>query len=141
MQERGIVRAVRGGLVEVEVLPASAEACRTCGSCEERPQGPVLLVDAAEGLAPGRRVVIEVPEGGELGPAVAVFLLPVLAILVGAILGAAIPGWISSESGNSTGYALLGAVVLLVPVLILVRIYDRSRGRRELGPRIVSIES
>jgi len=140
MKERGIVRVIRGGIAEVEVIPSSPEACRTCGGCEEQPQGPVLMVDSVDGLAPGSRVWIEVPEGGELGPAVAVFLLPVLAILVGAILGVQLPEWIAMESGSSTWFALLGAAVLLVPVLILVRVYDRSRSRRESGPRIVGIE-
>ena len=141
MKERGIVRAIRGGVAEVEVTPASPEACRTCGGCQEQPQGLALLVDAVDGLRPGSRVWIEVQEGGELGPAVAVFLLPVLAILIGAILGAKLPDWTTLGSGNSTWFALLGAVVLLVPVLILIRVYDRSRSRRELGPRIVDIES
>lgn len=144
MKERGIVRAIRGGIAEVEVIPASPEACKTCGSCEDQPQGPALMVDAVDGLVPGSRVWIEVQGEGELGPAVAVFLLPVLAILIGAILGAMLPDWFLEgtawESIDSTWGALLGAVVLLIPVLILIRIYDRSRSRRELGPRIVGIE-
>ena len=61
-------------------------------------------------------------------------------ILVGAVLGSMVPDWFSMESGSSTGYALLGAVVLLVPALIAVRIYDRSRNRRGLGPRIIRVE-
>jgi len=127
-------------MAEIEVVPSSPEACETCGSCEEKPQGPALMVDTVDGLVPGDRVWIEVQEGGELGPAVAVFLLPVLAILIGAILGARLPDWTTLEWGNSTWFALLGAVALLVPVLVLIRIYDRSRSRRELGPRIVDIE-
>lgn len=140
MIERGVIRAIKGGLAEVEVTPTSPEACETCGGCEDQPRGPVLFVDAEEGMVPGRRVRIEVPEGGELGPAVVVFFLPVFAMVVGAVLGSMIPEWISGETGNSTGFALLGAVVLLVPVLILVRIVDRRRSRRGLGPRIVSLE-
>ena len=128
----------------MNVLPASPEACKTCGGCEEPEHDAVLKVDAVEGLQPGSRVWIEVPDAGELGPAVVVFLLPVLAILIGAILGAMLPGWFAEGStlgsGNPTWCALLGAVVLLVPVLILIRMYDRSRSRRELGPRIVGVE-
>jgi sigma-E factor negative regulatory protein RseC len=127
-------------MAEVEVTPASPEACGSCGGCEEQPKGPVLFVDADERMAPGRRVKIEVPEGGELGPAVVVFFLPVLALVVGAILGSRIPAWTSAESGNSTGYALLGALVLLAPALIVVRIADRRRARAGSGPRIISIE-
>ena len=140
MRERGIVRAVRGGIAEVEVIPTSEEACRTCGGCEEQSDGPLLMADAVDGLHPGNRVWIEAPEEGELGHAAAVFLLPVLAILIGAILGAKLPEWTAWTSIGSTWGALLGAVVLLIPAVILIRIYDRSRSRRELGPRIVGIE-
>ncbi|MEN8152033.1 MAG: SoxR reducing system RseC family protein [Planctomycetota bacterium] len=144
MRERGIVRTISDGMAKVIVVPASPESCDSCGVCEDPSRNAEVTVEAVDGLYPGKRVWIEVPGDGELGPAVVVFLLPVLAILVGAILGAMLPGWFlggtALESGTSTWFALLGVVLLLVPVLILIRIIDRGRSRRESGPRIVGIE-
>jgi positive regulator of sigma E activity len=141
MQETGRVRLIRGGMAEVVVTPALADACRACGSCEDSSDGPVLMVDVVEGVRPGSRVVIEVPEGSDLGPAAVVFFLPVLFLLIGAVLGSMIPEWTSVEAIGSTGFAILGAVGFLLLSLILVRIYDRSRARRGLEPRIISVEA
>lgn len=140
MEERAIVRAVREGLVEVEVLPAKPEACGTCASCDEGVSGKLLELDSVPGLRPGSRVVLEVREARGLGPPAVAFLLPVVAVLVGAILGARIPGWIRRPGWSETGFALLGAVLLLAPACVAVRRYDRALGRRGVGPRIVRIE-
>ena len=140
MEERAIVRAVRGSHVEVEVDPASPEACATCGSCDEGPSGRLLELDAVPGVRPGQWVVLEVREARGLGPPVMAFLLPVVAILVGTILGAAVPSRVGRPGWSQTGCALVGAVVLLALALVAVRRYDRALRRRGHEPRIVRIE-
>ena len=47
-------------------------------------------------------------------------LLPVVAILVGTILGAAVPSWVGRPGWSQTGCALVGAVVLLALALAQV---------------------
>jgi sigma-E factor negative regulatory protein RseC len=139
MRETGYVRAVREGKAEVVVSPTAAEACASCGICEVGPMGTVLEVESVEGLEAGDRVDLEVSEPGSLGPAAVVFLVPVAALVAGAVLGARVPGWISGEGGTSTGAAVIGAFVMLGAAILAVRAYDRALNRRLAKPRIVRI--
>ena len=142
MMERGVIRTVRDGLAEVEVRPASQDACATCGSCADEPQGRLLEVKAAPGAEPGRRVLIEVRDEGGLGPAFVVFLLPVLALLIGAVLGSHVPSWTGSPDLSPTLAAILGALALLGLAILAVRSYDRAYGTKAgPRPRIVRFES
>jgi positive regulator of sigma E activity len=132
--EQGIVRVVERGFAEVLMQPASADACSTCGTCGEGPQGRLLRVPAVPGVEPGRRVSVEVPEEeGDLKAALVVFLIPVLAIVLGAVVG-------SAAMADRTAGACLGAFALLVPAVLLVRWYDRRRGRAVPTARIVRLE-
>lgn len=140
MIEQGVVRSVQEGLVRIQVLSSSAESCASCGGCEAGADGRILEVTASEGLAPGRRVLLEVPEPGGLGPVLVVFLLPVLALVGGAVIGALTPSWTGWEFLSPTGFAFFGALVLLAPSVYLVRWYDRAVERKQARPRVLRIE-
>jgi len=140
MIERGVVRAVTEGTAEVEVTPAFAEACASCGICAGGPERRILVLESAEGLEPGARVVIELETPPELKSAVIVFFLPVVALLAGAVVGARVPGWLSLEAAQETWFAVMGAALFFGVAFLGVRAYDRAVSTRSRRPRIVRIE-
>lgn len=137
MIEKGVVRSVIDEMATVEVLPASAESCATCGGCAEGPAGRFLEIRNSMGLRPGQRVDLEVTGADELGPAAAVFLLPVVAILMGAVAGTLLVVSYPEMGISQTLGGFLGALALLLPAILAVRLYDRAYGRREARVRIL----
>ena len=137
MVERGVVRAVSGDRAEVEISPAAPEECRTCGVCDERPEGRVVVAAGGRGLAPGRRVEVEVGAAPAVAAAVVVFLLPVAALCAGALVGSRFPSWVGAGGVSETAGAVMGAVIALLLSLLVVRACDRWWRRRAPAARIV----
>ena len=134
MIEQGVVRAVDGDLVTIEVVPGSPESCGTCGGCAEGPTGRTLEIRSTMDLRPGQRVELEVKEVGELGPAAAVYLLPVIAIIVGAVMGNQMIDWYPDLTLTPTWAGVLGALAIVIPAVVAVRLYDRAYRRK--GPKV-----
>lgn len=141
IEERGQVMAVEGEQVRVAVNRQNS-----CGSCKARAAcGQGLM----QSLKPGRvhevlalceypvqvgdTVVLGVDEALALRGAVLVYLLPLLALLAGALLAA----WLGLEEGYSilsglTGFALSVAGLYL---------YNRSlAGRKGMLPLVLRVE-
>jgi positive regulator of sigma E activity len=135
--EKGVVRSVEGEMVTVEVLPSSPESCASCGSCADSPAGRTIELRSTMDLSPGQRVELEVKGVGELGPAAAVFLLPVTAILIGAVLGNQVLAWYPDLDLSPTLAGVLGALAVAIPVIVAIRLYDRAYGRRVPRVRIL----
>ncbi len=139
MREWGVVRSVSGGGVEVSMAPAP-EGCGDCRACGPSAEGRILVVSGPAGLRPGQRVEVDVVERGALGPAVVGFLVPVVALIVGAAVGSAVPGWSGLRSLSPAVGGALGGLALLLGALVPARIYDRRLRRRPPAARIVSVE-
>jgi len=122
-----------GDLAWVDTRPASA--CGGCAAAEGCGTGVWVrwfgarrgLLPARDGLgtAPGDRVVIGVPERAFLGGSLAVYLLPLGALLAGAWLAGVLVG-------TGDGPVLTGALAGLALGLLLVR---RLGGRWLAGTR------
>ena len=120
IEENGIVAAVHGDLAEVESQRRS-----TCGGCSvngacgtsllERFFGRrqlILTVRNPVGARPGDAVVVGVPEAALLQASLVAYLLPLAAMIAGAIAGTELaaafaPGWTSAASvlGGAGGFA------------------------------------
>lgn len=138
IEESGLVVERRGAWVEVETTRRAS-----CGSCAAGASCGVSLLDRLLGrrptrlaalnpiaAAPGQRVVIGIPEGSLLSASFAAYLVPVLALIGGAILADAAAlrlGWTATEVPSIAG-ALIG---LAASLLWLARF---SRARQE-NPR------
>jgi len=103
IEETGLVVSVQGDLAEVEGQPHS-----TCGGCAvdgacgtsllARYLGPKRLSLQAHnpiGAKPGERVIIGLPESALLEAAVLAYLMPLAALVGGAVAGALIAGLIA----------------------------------------------
>ena len=93
------------------------------------------------GAKVGDRVYVHVPDRGRIAGAVVLFLVPVLALLLGLVSGM----WAAEQLGlgqHATLGAGIAAVVLLVPSFFLIRWYDRRLTLRyALEVKIVDIVS
>ena len=101
----------------------------------------LLEVEGEPGLVVGSRVRVEVRDGGELGPAAVVFLLPVIGIIAGVALGSLVPALISRPTWGGTLCAVGGAAAGLCLSLVLIRMYDRRYRRRSAEGVRVSVIS
>jgi positive regulator of sigma E activity len=137
--EQGVVRAVNGAVVRIEVLPAEPESCKSCGSCADGPTGRILEIENRSDLRVGQRLDLEVKGVGDFGPAVAVFLLPVTAILLGGVLGSQLVVWFPGLGLSSTTSGVIGAVTLLIAAVLGIRLYDRAFARRRPKVRVLRI--
>jgi sigma-E factor negative regulatory protein RseC len=82
-----------------------------------------LLARNAVGAREGDRVVVGVSESGLLGAALAVYLVPILALLAGAGLGTTIGG------AGSRAWPLLGAAIGLLLALRWLARYSARLGQ------------
>jgi len=103
IEETGLVVSVQDDLAEVEGQPRSAcGGCAVDGACGTsllaRHLGPKRLSLQAHnpiGAKPGERVVIGLPESALLEASVLAYLMPLAALVGGAVAGALIAGLIA----------------------------------------------
>jgi positive regulator of sigma E activity len=137
--ETGRVLEVAGETARVEVRPESVEACAGCRLCRDGEGGHYLELPAPPGLEQGQVVLVELPAGDDLRAAIVVFLLPVVALIAGAILGSMFPAWLSRPELGQTFCAAVGAGFCVGLAILVVRGYDRRYRKRVPGPRIVKV--
>jgi len=101
-----------GGAVEVQsAAAAGCGQCSTAGGCGggrtilgTRPGGGCRMqVDSDLVVQPGERVVIGLPEGGYLRASLALYLVP----LVGMFVGAGLAEWLVAQLGLASGDVLI----------------------------------
>jgi sigma-E factor negative regulatory protein RseC len=139
MREQGVVtRLIPPDAVEVSLQ--ASEACGRCGACHPASEGRVGIEAAAlPGLREGDGVEIEISTGGVVAASFVVYLLPVLFLIAGYVLGSRLAGFIAGGlSGESGG--IVGAMVLFAASFGIVRRYDRHvRRRGTLRARVIRI--
>ncbi len=134
IEERGTVVEARPGRALVATIRSgSCESCgarHACGGLGGGRDAEVWVEDPL-GVQPGEAVVIAVPEGTVLRAGFWVYLVPVAALVAGAVVGNA---WgpsfgVSADAGAAlAGLAAMGAAFLAARWL---------GGRSVAGPRIV----
>jgi len=132
IEETGVVLAAHGDLAEVECQRQS-----TCGSCGvsgacgtsllERYFGRrqrVLTAENAVGAQAGDRVVVGVPEAALLTVAFAAYLVPLLGLIGGALLG----GWLVEQMAGAGGNGpeMIGAAAGLAGGLLWLRRFGQA---------------
>jgi sigma-E factor negative regulatory protein RseC len=129
IEENAVVVATEAGIAEVEIQRrSSCNACSARGGCGvslldrvlgRRPQH--LLLPNKLGVGVGDEVVIGMPEGALLKAAVAAYMVPLLGLLAGGIIG---EGFVV-EPASSQLPPLFGGLAGLVLGLVATRLYSR----------------
>jgi sigma-E factor negative regulatory protein RseC len=125
VKEQGILTKVISGKV-VEVAFSKSSACAGCGACREIGQNMVGVEAINEiGAKVQDLVEIEIPSGEVVKSSMVVYLLPVLMLIVGYLIGAAGARWMGSETLSEVS-GIMFAIVFLIASFFVVRWYDKN---------------
>ncbi|MFP4057817.1 MAG: SoxR reducing system RseC family protein [Candidatus Brocadiia bacterium] len=135
MREEGTVVAVEGDTARVRVQPGPH--CGGCCACSMLGGGPPELeLSAPEPLHVGDRVVVEVDTSGTTLGAVLVFVLPLLGLVAGVVVGHHARPF--GTSGNAGGL-ILGFGLLLALFGMAMAVDRWFLRRRVAAPTIVRV--
>lgn len=119
-EEIGIVVGVDGELAKVSA--ARHADCKDCGAC---PGEDAIVMDVRNpiGAKPGQKVAFEIQEANMIIAAFMVYVMPLLAAAVGAVIG-----WFGA---NKLGQPLVpfqigGGIIVFCLSLIFVKLYDKA---------------
>lgn len=134
-QQEGIVIALReDGIAQVKT--SRHNDCENCGAC---PGNSAIVLDARNplGAKPGQRVLVQVKEVNMLKSAFIVYLLPLIAIFAGAMLG----GYLAERSELPALWLQVGGGALaFVGSVFYIKYFDRSaRTDANMQPLITRI--
>lgn len=119
-QQEGVVLSIENGLAKVKT--SRHNDCENCGSC---PGNAAIVLDARNplGAKPGQRVIIEVKEAEMLKSAFIVYMLPLIAIFAGAMLGGYLAERLASEA---LWFQVGGGGVAFVSSVYYIKFFDRK---------------
>ena len=119
-EEQGVVIEISGNMAKVKSNRHGD--CKNCGACPGD-NATVLEVQNPLGAKPGQRVVFEIKEENMLKAAFVVYILPIIAILLGSMFGA----WLAPQIGQSVRiFQIGGAIVAFVLSLLYIKVFDKS---------------
>ena len=132
--EQGLVIEVSNG--EAKIRVGRHSDCKNCGACPGN-NSVIVCADNKIGAKPGQRVAFEVKEANVLGAAFIVFVLPLIALFIGVMLGGGIGEYIGF---NIHLFQAIGGVIALVLSIIIVKIFDKAaRNNKKSQPVVVRI--
>lgn len=132
--EQGLVIEVIDDMARVKV--GRHNDCKNCGACPGN-NNIIIEADNKIGAKPGQRVSFEVREANVLGSAFIVFVLPLIALFAGVMLGEVI--------GKNLGFSIImfqviGGAIALGLSIIAIKIFDKAaKADKKKQPVIVRI--
>ncbi|MCT8976006.1 SoxR reducing system RseC family protein [Clostridium sp. CX1] len=133
-ESEGIVIEVSGKIAKVK--SSRHGDCKNCGACPGD-NAAVLDVENSLGAKPGQRVLFEIKEENMLKAAFVVYILPLIAIFLGVLLG----GWISEETGGSLRlFQIGGGIIAFILAFIYIKVFDKlAHNNEKMKPVITRI--
>jgi sigma-E factor negative regulatory protein RseC len=134
-QQEGIVISVDGQTARVKT--SRHNDCENCGAC---PGNAAIVLEARNpvGAEPGQLVMVEVQEVGMLKSAFIVYMLPLIAMFLGAMAG----GWAAGQLARDAFWLqVAGAGLAFAAAVLYIRYFDRSARSNNMQPVITRILS
>ncbi|AJG99650.1 siderophore-interacting protein [Clostridium beijerinckii] len=129
--EQGLVIEVVGNSARIKVGRHSD--CKNCGAC---PGSESLILEANNkiGAKPGQRVILEIKETNVLRAAFIVFILPLIALFIGVMLG----GFIGQYIGvNKFMFQVIGGGVIFALSIVIVKHFDKASAANEKSKPVI----
>ncbi len=129
--EQGLVIEVVGNSARIKVGRHSD--CKNCGAC---PGSESLVLEANNkiGAKPGQRVILEIKETNVLRAAFIVFILPLIALFIGVMLGGIIGQYIGV---NKFMFQVIGGVVIFALSIVVVKYFDKASAANEKSKPVI----
>lgn len=107
--------------------------CKNCGACPGNDTA-IIMAKNEIGAVPGQRVVFEMDEANSLKGAFIIFILPLISILIGAVLG--------GYAAHELGYPLVpcravGGVAAFALAAAFIKLFDRSVGKKQKSMPVI----
>ncbi|EHI99364.1 positive regulator of sigma E, RseC/MucC [Clostridium sp. DL-VIII] len=132
--EQGLVIETSNDMAKIRV--GRHNDCKNCGAC---PGSDSIIINADNkiGAKPGQRVSFEVKETNVLSAAFIVFVLPLIALFIGVMVG----GFLGQYIGvNIRMLQIIGGIIALILAIIAVKIFDKAANKsKKSQPVIVRI--
>lgn len=131
-ESEGIVIEVNGSMAKVK---ASRHGdCKNCGAC---PGDGATVLEAKNpvGAKPGQHVIFEIKEANMLKAAFVVYIVPLIAIFLGALFGT----WLAEKVGQSIKIFQIGSgLIAFVLSVLYIKLFDKSTGENEKMQPIIN---
>lgn len=121
-EEMGVVLELKGTQAKIGIQ--RSDACDKCGACRfaDRNQQMVLTVDNAIDAKIGDEVQIELGNGGLLSATFIIYVIPLIALLLGVALGYWLAGIFGAQSGDI--YGAIGGIGLAALSFGIIRLLE-----------------
>ena len=129
--EQGLVIEVINDVAKVKVGRHSD--CKNCGAC---PGSDSVIINASNkiGAKSGQRVMFELKEKNILKAAFVVFILPLIALFIGVILG----GFIGRYAGfNIRMLQIIGGLIAFTLSVVIVKAFDKATTESEKSKPVI----
>lgn len=129
--EEGFVIEIAGSIAQVKVGRHSE--CKNCGAC---PGDNSVIVSAKNdiGAVVGQRVLFEVKETNAVMAAFLVFIVPLIGLFLGAVLGWFVSTYMHT---NTTIFEIAGAAIVFILILIGIKLFDKSIAKDEKSKPVI----
>lgn len=131
-EQQGVVIEINGNMAKVKSNRHGD--CKNCGACPGD-GATVLEVQNPLGAKPGQRVVFEIKEENMLKAAFVVYILPIIAIFLGSMLGI----WLATKLGQAEKlFQIGGAVIGFILSVIYIKVFDRATNNNDKAKPIIT---
>jgi len=131
VKEEGIIIKIEGNLAQAEIERKSA--CRACGLCSLRGRNTMMAeVENSIGAKVGERVRIEIPSSAILKGALLFYILPLVALILGIVLGIKI-------TKHQTGGLILGFSFFILSYILIWLYNKKTKAQNIYRPKITRI--
>lgn len=128
----GVVIDLCGNIAKVKVNRHGE--CKNCGACPGD-NAAILEVQNKIEAKLGQRVVVEIREANMLKAAFVVYILPLISILVGCIIGTLLSEKIHQ---SNIPFQIAGGVVAFIISIIYIKVCDKNTGSNEKTKPIIT---
>ncbi|AKA70098.1 SoxR reducing system RseC family protein [Clostridium scatologenes] len=131
-ETEGIVIQIEGNMAKIKANRHGD--CSNCGAC---PGDKAMVVDAINtiGAKPGQHVSFEIKEVNMLKAAFVVYILPLISIFIGAVIG----GFVAKKIAQDTIVCqVIGGIITFILSIIYIKFFDKAANKDEKMKPIIT---